>query len=346
MKNKKYIGIYYPNCYIPNSISLTTFSLFFDELHLITLADLTKNPTKYLKNLPDSISINVLGEQSEEEINKVKSFYQFVLNNRILLDKCLYYHSHLISKSITDFSSKLLLGEVSQEELIEFVFGQTSEQNYYKKFIDKFPEIKDDFILRSAPTAMKLSEENDWILLSDDPNHPVPFLSDKMKTVRNLTSILAEECIRISLPQSISLSAEDILIAREKLKDELIPFRMTMQKMSSILKSAIKDSEDIEKIKAEAKFIAESQVEPTIYELKRKIEVEKSKLWVRIFGTVVKWIPLIAKGYLTPTPDNLFKVMDRVYGDVGNLGEGINNINIAREPGITFFLKLDEIIKK
>ena len=131
---------------------------------------------------------------------------------------------------------------------------------------------KDSFIFKSSSTAMKLAEDNGWILIGDDPEVPVPYLSERANTVRFLTSILAEECIKISLPQSISLNAEDILIPREKLKDLLIPFRMTMQKLSMQLKIAIKDSRDINVIKSEAKYIAESQVEPAIFEIKKKIE--------------------------------------------------------------------------
>jgi hypothetical protein len=345
MKDKKYIGIYYPNCYIENQVSLTTFALFFDELHLITISDFANDPTNYLKQLPKSININVIGSPSNDEIERTKNFYQFALNNQELLGQILFFHPHLLDSSVTSFSSKLLSGKLTQDEFLNFFIGETPEKKVYEEFVKKFPNIKDEFALRSSPTAIKLAEENDWILVSDNPELPVPYLSDKSKTVRYLTTILAEECIRINLPQSISLNADDILLAREKLKEQLVPFRMSMQKLSSTLKSAIKDIKNIDEIKVEAKFIAESQVEPAIYELRRKIEIEKDKLWIKIFGKVISWIPLVAKGFAMPTPDNIFEAMEKVYGDVGTLAENIQNIDIAKEAGMCYLLKLDEIIK-
>lgn len=345
MTPKKYIGVYYPNCFIENQVSLATFALFFDELHFVTVSDMATDPTGYLKRLPASININVIGKPSKEELERTKNFYQFALNNQELLGEILFYHPHLLDSSVKSISHKLLSGQLTQDELLDFFSGNTSEQKLFKEFTDKYPEIKDDFVLRSSPTAMKLADENDWILIGDNPEMPVPYLSNT-NSVRVLTSILAEECIKISLPQTISLNANDILTARDKLKDQLIPFRMAMQKLSSSLKNAIKDEKDINKIKAEAQFIAESQVEPAIYELKRKIEIEKDKLWITIFGKVISWVPFIAKGFANPTPDNIFKSLEKVYGDVGAIAKGINEIDIAKEPGICFLLKLDKIIDK
>lgn len=343
MTEKKYIGVYYPNCYIENQISLATFSLFFDELHLVTVSDMSDDPTAYLKQLPTSIKLNVIGKPSEEEIERTKNFYQFALNNQELIGEILFFHPHLLNTSVSSITNKFISGELTQEELLDFINGQTPELKAFDEFTKKFPDIKDNFVLRSSPTAMKLADDNDWILIGDNPEFPVPYLSENI-SVRFLTSILAEECIKINLPQTISLNANDILLAREKLKDQLIPFRMAMQKLSSSLKVAIKDEQNINKIKAEAKFIAESQVEPAIYELKRKIEIEKDKLWINVFGKVVSWIPFIAKGFANPTPDNIYKTMEKVYGDVGAIAQGIQAIDIAREPGICFLLKLDGII--
>lgn len=344
MTDKKYIGVYYPDCFIDNPASLTIFSLFYDEIHLITMSDMSKDPTGYLKRLPSTININVFGSPSDEVIEKTKRFYQFALNNQELLGKVLYFHPHLLDGATTSISDKLLKGCLAQEDLFDFIAGATPEQELYNDFVKKHPEVKDEFVLRSSPTAIKLAKDNDWVLLSDNPNLPVPYLSEKVKAVKYLTSILAEECINISIPKSISLNAEDILKAREKLEEQLIPFRMAMQKLSATLKSVISGTQDIKTIKSEAKFIAESQVEPAVFELKRKIEIEKNKLWITIFGKVVSWIPIVAKAFAAPTPDDVFRIMGKTYGDVGDIANSINNIDIAKEPGICYLLKLDNIL--
>jgi len=160
--------------------------------------------------------------------------------------------------------------------------------------------------------------------------------------VRELTSILADECIRIVLPQCQELTAEDILVAREKLKDLLIPFRMSMQKMSGSLRSAIKGKAKIKEIQAEAKFLAESSIEPALFEMRQKIEKEKGKLFLRIFGKTVSWIPFVAKSFLTPSPDQIYKTMVKIYGDVGAVASAVNEVNLAREPSLSFLLGIEK----
>ena len=152
--------------------------------------------------------------------------------------------------------------------------------------------------------------------------------------------------MKIILPKSISLNADGIVYAREKLKNELIPFRLTLQKMSSLLRDGIKNSKSIDDVKQEAKFLTESKVEPALNEIIRRIEIEKDRLWIKIFGKVVSWIPLVAKSFVMPSPDNLFKTMEKVYGDVENLTSSINEFNLAKEPGLSFLLKTDKLINK
>lgn len=345
MNDKKYIGVYYPDTIISDIKSLTTFCIFFDEVHLVTITDGAKDPTNYLKNLPDKFYLNVFGNGPEKNVERVKNYYQFALRNRELLKEVLYYHPHLFDISTNMFLGKLFKGSMPAEDFYDFFLGNTPELKKYANFRKNFPEITDEVILRTASTALSLSKERGWVLLSDKPNIPVPILSEKNKTVKELTSILAEECIKVAIPRCEGLCAEDILIAREKLKDLLIPFRMTMQKLSMQLKNSIESSTDYFSIKNEAKFIAESQVEPAIYEIRRKIELEKDKLWLKIFGKIISWIPLIAKSFIVPSTSDTIKLMEKISGDVGDFVSGSSNIDIAREPGISFLLDVHNVIK-
>ncbi|MGD0827181.1 MAG: hypothetical protein ABSA09_03735 [Desulfobaccales bacterium] len=345
MDENKYIGIYYPDTIISNPYSLTTLCLFYDEIHLITISDVAENPTSYLKALPDEIKIGTFGQPGEEDIKRAIDFYQFALNNKSLLDEVLYYHPHLLNTAINEFTNKLLIGKITQQELIDFFFAKIPEIEKLKNMIDKITRIKDEVILRTAATSLNLAEKNNWVLISDNPEIPVPIFSAKFLSVINLTSILANECIKIAIPICNVLNAEEILIAREKLKDQLVPFRMTMQKLSSQLKQAINNSTNIDEIIGEAQFIAKSQVEPAIYEIRRKIEIEKDKLWVKLFGKLISWIPFVAKIYAAPTPDNLFRAMEKIYGDEGDIVNNVSSINIAKEPGISYLLNIQEITK-
>lgn len=345
MNERKYIGIYYPNSWIADKKSLATFCLFFDEIHLVTQSDGAKDPTSYLKTLPDEFYINALGNPSKAEMEKVAAFYKFALDNKALLKEIIFYHPHLLDAQISDITHRLLHGGVPVDDFYGLISGASPEMQALSKFYQKHPEVKDEIVLRVAPTAMHMAKQNDWVLIGDNPDMPVPIFSERLNTVRELTSILADECVRITLPQCQELNAEDILTAREKLNDLLVPFRMSMQRLSGNLRSAIKDKTTIEEIKAEAKFLAESTIEPVLFEMKRKIEIEKDKLWLRVFGSIVSWIPFVAKSFLTPSPEEIYKTMVKVYGDVGKIADAANEVSLAREPGLSFLLGIKKILK-
>lgn len=345
MSEKKYIGIYYPDSIIKNQRSMATFCLFFDEIHLISPSDDSKDPTSMYKNLPDKFYINVFGKPSEEETKRTTEFYQFVLDNSALLKEVLFYEPHLLNSSITKIMEKLIGGHLTVEELQEFASGETPELKAMNEFNEKYPNIQSDIVFKAAVSSMKLAKDNDWVLIGDDPDAPIPVFSKKEKNVKLLTSILAEECLQVAMPSCVSMTPEQMLEARDKLKDQLIPFRMTMQKLAKRLKQSVQDSEAYFDIKREAQFIAESEVEPAIYEIKRRIEMEKNRFWIKVFGKTISWIPFIAKSFLAPTPDNIYKSIEKIYGDVGDIVESGNNVKLVREPGISYLLSAQKVIE-
>ncbi|MCG6534387.1 MAG: hypothetical protein L7F78_06770, partial [Syntrophales bacterium LBB04] len=59
----------------------------------------------------------------------------------------------------------------------------------------------------------------------------------------------------------------------------------------------------------------------------------------------MSWIPFVAKSYLAPTPENIYKSIEKIYGDVGDIVEIGNNIALAKEPGISFLLSTQKVIE-
>lgn len=347
MITNKFSAMYYPSAFIENRRSVVTFSLFFDEINMVTFSDLSKDPTNYLKSLPDKIEIGVIGKSSDEQMEKVGKFYCFALDYKALFGNVITYHPHAIDSMFTSLSTRLISGNsVPIDELWSVLTGNSDEMKSYNKFIEDHPEISDEIVFRVAPTALKLAEKNDWILISDNSLLPVPLFEPKKIETKHLTSIIAEECINIALPECHEVYAEEILEAREKLNDLLVPFRFSMQKLTSSLRSNIKDAKDIIDVKQEAKIYAQSNVEPALYELQRKIELDRNKLIVKIFGKVLGWVPLIANSFIAPTPDKVYSAMAKAYGDVSSLTENAQDIAISREPGISYLLGVNKIQRK
>ncbi len=339
MDTQKFTAVYYPDALIADRGSLATFSLFFDELHLVSPSDDAKDPTSNLMKISEKTSIIPLGNPSKDEIERVVRYYQFAFDNKPLLKKVIFYHPHLMAEQINNMTNKLMNGGVSVDELYDFLSGNTAEQKAFNEFSNKHAEIVDEMVLRIAPTALWLAQSNDWILISDIEKMPVPLYSrQESRTVRNFASILAEECIKLALPRCLNCTAEEILEVREDLKELLVPFRMAMQKLTKDLKNAIKDESDINQIKREARFIAQSCVEPALFDLQKKIESEKNKLFLKVFGHFIGWIPFIAKLFIAPSPDQIYQSMIKMYGDVGSLTKDINEYSISKEPGLSFLL--------
>ena len=343
----KYSAMYYPDCYVDSCEALTTYLLLYDELHFVALSDDARNPTEQFRKLSQytivkaiekghevdfavsASEIRTSGEPGEidEQTRRTLLFYQFIQRYKELIGDAIFFHPHLLSSALNRITDKLFGEGLALEEFARFLSSEDEEMGALADFQTNSPSIRDEALRRILPTAMKAAKEKDLVLVSDKSDIPVPVLSTEIKSVKNLTSILAEECIKIHIPSCLKASPEEILEMRQALKDLLIPFRMSLQRLSKNLRVAIEAEADIDGIRQEAKFIAESQIEPAVFELKKKIETANSKLFNRIFGKLVSWIPLLVKAYALPTPDNLLQAAKRVAVDSGTLMQGVDDFS-------------------
>jgi hypothetical protein len=360
----KYSAIYYPDCYVDTGRALTTYLLLYDELHLIAISDDARNPTERFRGLPDytmvtninkgrsqefAVSrdeIRTSGEPGEidDQTRRILSFYQFVQRYKPLLGDAVFFHPHVLSSALNRLTDNFLGGGIDLEEFANFLSGKDEDLRALTEFQAKYPSIRDEALWRIVPTAMKLAKDEDLVLVSDRVDIPVPVLSSKIASVRALTSILAEECISLLVPSCREVSAEDIIEVREALSDLLVPFRMSLQGLSKDLRDAIDSEEGAGNVSKEAKFIVEGKVEPALFELRQKIEKANSKLFNKVFGKVLSWIPFIAKAYTLPSPGNLLAVAKKVGGDSGALLDAVDDASFTRIHGLCFLLKAEEVL--
>jgi hypothetical protein len=358
-------AIYYPDCHIFNRRSLATYLLLYDELHLVALADDARDPTERFRSLPaytqvkcirpegpdvefvvSASEIRVAGDPGavDKQTQRTLLFYQFVHRYKALVGEAIFFHPHFLAAATNRITDKLLGGDLTAGELEQFFSSEGEVASGVADFEKHFPGLKDEALWRIVPTAMKLARERDLILVSDDPSVPVPVLSSEVRSVRNLTSILAEECVSLHVPICADVPPEAILEVKAELADLLAPFRMGLQRLSADLRSGIHADSSMDDVRREARFIVESRVEPALFELKRKIERHRSKLFNKAFGAVVRWAPLVGKLFATPTPTDLLALVSRVAGDTGALFEGADQLAYAKGEGLCFLLRLDEIL--
>ncbi len=362
----KYSAFYYPDCYIDSPSSLATYLLLYDEIHLVALSDDAKNPTEYFSKLPKYTTIKAIAHGREveylitadeirtkkdqgeidEQTKRVILFYQFIQRNKELIGSTIFYHPNILASATNRITSKLLREGLPNEEFLKFLTGDDEEIHTLEEYRKNYPTIQDEVLWRIVPTATKIAKERDYVLISDVSDIPVSILSTENKSVRNLTSILAEECIKLYIPSCIDATPEEILEVRQELKGLIIPFRMSLQRLSKDLKSAIDAQTDIENIRREAKFIVESQVEPAAFELKKKIEQANSKLLTKVFGKMLSWCPLIVKAFALPTLDNILKAVKQVTSESEPIMESLDNIAYSCDQGLCFLLQVNEKLGK
>ena len=363
----KYSAMYYPDCYVDSPKALATYLLLYDEIHLVALSDEAKNPTEHLRKIPAYTTIKAMKKGRENidftvsadeirvsgdpckidaQTKRTLLFYQFVQRHKELIGNTIFFHPHLWASALNRITGKLLGEGLARDELARFISWKDEEMGALADFQTNYPSIQDEALWRIVPTATKVAKERDLILVSDNSDIPVPVLSNEIKSVRNLTCILAEECIKIHVPSCLEVSPEAILEMRQALGDLLVPFRMSLQRLSKDLRAAIEAESDMDDIRQEAKFIAESQVEPVVFELRKKIENDNSKLFNRVFGKLVSWVPLVAKAFALPTPDNVFQAVKQVAADSGTLIEGLDDLSLSRDHGLCFLLRVNDELAK
>ncbi|WP_395744421.1 hypothetical protein [Prosthecobacter sp.] len=364
----KYSSVYYPECYVGDARSLTTYLMIYDELHLIALSDDARNPTERFRNLPEyshitsitasgtqefSVSAKEIRSKNELDVRDINAktrrsllFHQFIQRYKSLIGEALFFHPHVLASYFNRSIDKMLQGGMTFEDFADIVTGKDKDLRAFREFQAAFPEIKDEMTWRIVPTAMGLAEKNDLILVSDDPDLPAPILSKNIPSVKMLTSILAEECVKVYVPRCHEADSSDILELRESLSEVLLPFRLSLQKLSADLRKALEAGADSKQIHQEAKFIAESHIEPAVFELKQSIEKSKSNFLNKVFGKVLSWIPFVTKAYAMPTPDNILGIAKKIGADSGALLDAADNVNLTQKQGLCFLLKVEEAMQK
>ncbi len=342
----RYVAIYYSDASFNDASLFTSAQLFFDELHIVLPIDVSADMNDYIRNFKVPYQINVIGKEDDSsrvQIERFRNGLDFALRNRALVGDCLFYHSHIVNARISEMTRKLLHGGLPKDEFYSFMTGTDEESVMIKEFFDLIGDPAEEWSLKVSSTAYVYAKKNDWQLISDDVTSPIPVFSRANLQVKQLTSILAEKCFEVAVPQCRAVEAEELLELRSKLSDVLMPYRMALQRLSVRLRAGLKEEVSLVDIKKEAKFLAESEIEPALYELRRKIEKNLNGLVLKVFGKLLGWIPIVATAFLAPTPDRIYEVLKKAYADVGDL-VGVGYDQLKRDPSLSFLISANRLL--
>jgi len=309
--SERLCAVYHPAVTIRNKTTLATLCLYFDEVHCIPFFPLFQSKKGGLKDFQIILPFAVEGDEVSS----------FLTDSGPLEDEVLFYDRETIGRVIRE--------ETPDTEQLWALAERVFKQGH----IDMHN------IVRSCVIGM-LAERRGWIPVGDEPDIPTPFPPAVYSSLENLSFPDAEECFRLSLPVCRSVPPQDILEAREKLKDELLGFRKAMKRLSSLVLTQL-DSFSLPDLSQEAKSVAENAVEPALNDLRMKIEYEEDTAWKRAFGSSLTSVPLIGFAFAAPAPELLGRVLEKESEDVEIPLSGERGMGSSIRPGFSLSIKVD-----
>lgn len=177
--------------------------------------------------------------------------------------------------------------------------------------------------------------------MTDNPYMPMPVSDGVSPDARVLAVALAIEAVNMVLPPIRAVHPERILEAREGLKEELVPFRAQMLRLSAELHQAIGSGARPDELRREAKFLVETRVLPELELFKARVE-DKRGIWRDRLLDLAMAAPEIAHYFSSMEPlaavgKSIEKLMEVVQKLRGEADEARRE---AREMGLTYLVKL------
>jgi hypothetical protein len=191
-------------------------------------------------------------------------------------------------------------------------------------------------------SALLYSTNNSIPLLNADPDLPVPALEagNPKHNAKLLSAFMAMECASLVLPEMGELQPAQIVEARNDLATYVRPFRFAMLRMASKLSAAIESNANTEDISAAAKFIVQTEIYPTLAELRSEMSKPK-KGWMDRSWTLAKTVPSLISAYASL---NLAEALPKTVEALGNwLVTGFSEKKPRSD--LYYLLKLEERIK-
>lgn len=356
MKDKasfeKFTGIYCSGLFIPNPSMLTSLCILFDQVYLAN-------------NL--------------EYVFSFSKKYRITLNDKKLKDKC----DHMVFKPIVENDEMSgekedPLGGLAQEQRETVRAYLMQAQLFFIRNHELLGNvIKSDMLPDNSPFEVELikkgnaGELNTYAVREKSLHVSLYGLQQMNKLIdqgafpiigkyhinlenghkerfcsKSLASLLAMKSVELVLPAMKKAEPEIILEARDRLKDQLPLFWASMLKLSTKLKAEINQDMKPNDIFFETQEIVDTTVLPALVELKEKINKEKKSWFYKILNPMYDGVKMFIGNPKLTTENLIITGLTTGMNINSNFVEQEYEIQkIKREAGLTFLLRLDELLK-
>lgn len=247
--------------------------------------------------------------------------------------------SPLVDEGILELREEFLLDDIERNFSEGYFWGTQEESERYQD-------------LQVTKMALNLCTDENAVPVTDKNNIEVPAkLIEKNELLRFAhlqAAALATQSLEIVLPSFLDISDYDILEARLKLKDQLIPFRRAMLMMAPMVRNGINSDATLSDIYNEAKYIVDTKILPALSELKDKLNKERGRFWRKLLIKGSVSLPRLAFNW--STKGDLAALMISGIDDFKNVAiDTIDHLEIVKalknQGGIGFLLKISEYSK-
>lgn len=355
MKDKsnfeKFTGIYCSGLFIPNPSMLTSLCILFDQVYLVNnLEYVLSFSEKYritlsdrkLKEKCDHMVLEPIIEDDEictndDPLKGLGERQKETVWAYLMQAQHFFIHNHELLGNVIK-SDMLPDNNPFEVELIRK--GNAGELNTYavreknlQVSLDGLQQMNSLIDQGASPIVGKYH-------IDLNENHKERLCS------KSLASLLAMKSVELVLPAMKKAEPEIILEARDRLKDQLPLFWASMLELSTKLKTEINQDMKPNDVFFETQEIVDTTVLPALVELKEKINKEKKNWFYKILNPVFDGVKMFMGNPKLTTENLVITGLSTGMNITSNFIEQEYEIQkMKREAGLTFLLRLDELIK-
>ncbi|MQR02578.1 hypothetical protein [Glaciimonas soli] len=340
-------AVYYGSAIPANKASLTFLAVVFDRIHF---------PDVYLP-VDGFDSKDVL-----KEANRIEAYGFTDYDTTLLVGalRCLPMMNDLKQfchfTGSNTFDAKFGPETVQLVDALELeVFGPRPENfipTYQTIHSKGLPDNNDCIVYPGAlfypANAIVYATQNGLPLVNDNMHLPVPAFggNDAVHNTKLLATIMAMECVKFALPNVRALTPKEIIELRAELSKYLAQFRRSLLGLAATLNSQISKSDSYEDIMKAATFIVQTEVEPSLAELRDALEGTEQDWYKRTFD-LAKEAPLLATMYATmPRAAVIAKVLIMLGGVFVDSRAGAASQKNASRSGMYYLLRAQDAMRK
>jgi len=250
-----------------------------------------------------------------------------------------YSEDPLVEEGILELREEFLLNEIEADFSPGHPWGTDEE---FLRYHD----------LNVTGMALLCCEKEGAVPATGKANTPIPVSVLKSIDLTRAAGIqaaaLAIQSLELALPPFAELKSHDVLEARERLKNELIPFRAAMFALAPKVRAGITANAEMDELYREAKYLAETDVLPRLAELRRRLQLERGTFWRKVVQKIASHLPTIALKWTASS--GVAAAVDAAKLAGGIAAQAIDNEKLAQEllanGGLGYLLSAEAEFKK